>query len=610
MYAGYESTIASVDRLSVCGNVQHSAKPRPNSSLRPPLTTAQGLLDYVVGDKGRSRNQRKNEAAAIRWLGKVDGTRLSVIPLDARYLVDNRIRLIRQHTPITKARRSNIVTLLNQVLRRVGVLTVGARRGGLTSHEWTVLINSLPTLSARASLSSLAKFCSARAVTPNEVTLEVWQTYCDETLHRSSFKNPRTTLRRTVKTSNAARATISGWPLPELPRLINPRAVSLPRSVLPISFWQDLDRYTEMSSAPSDNVFDMTWPKQLATATLKRYREVAWRTASAQVHQGREAAEITGLAALLDVAWLRSAMSWFYRRADNSFRQDHLNMAATWVSFADNYVHSPPEITEQVRHGILKVIQRKLAPQGFSRKNIQRLGQFSNSAAIERLLLTPYQIMDEVRNTQTITVADATKMMAAVGIELLLTTMIRRKNLADLDLKRCFWPAEPTEAGWWLTVDASDVKNRQPLRFALSKPTIGLIEYYLRRCRPLLLQRPSDLLFLRTNGEPKGQVMMAHLVTRTIRRRLGLEVNVHLFRHIGTMLYLNVYPGQFGVPRAMLGHRSDRTTQRFYAPLQTTQAIEHFTGTVLGRRNETVTGLGAPTSGFGRGSPSVTFRNP
>ena len=125
----------------------------------------------------------------------------------------------------------------------------------------------------------------------------------------------------------------------------------------------------------------------------------------------------------------------------------------------------------------------------------------------------------------------------------------------------------------------------------MSKPTIRLIDFYLKKCRPLLLKKPTDMLFLRTNGEPKGRVMMANLVSRTIRRRLDLDINVHLFRHIGTMLYLDAHPGNFGVPQVMLGHTSDKTTQKFYAHLQTTQAIKHFTAAVLGARNDKVAKL-------------------
>jgi integrase len=555
----------------------------------PPLNTAQDLLDWVLKDPLRNKNQCRNEVAAIKWLGKVDSTLLSAIPLDVRYLVDNRIKLIRQHAPLKKMRRSNIITLLNRVLRDAGILLIGARRGGITSHDWTVLINSLVTLEARINLSSLGKFCSGLDIEPKRVTLAVWQQYTDETLNSSSFKNPRAALRKTLKASNVARAMVPNWPLPEFPKLINPRLVSIPKDELPTSFWQDIDNYITMSSTPAQNIFDKNWPKQLSPETLQRYRDVAWRTASAQVHTGRAAAEIISLAALLDVAWLQKAMSWFYRHAGNVFLKDHLNMAATWVSIADNYVHPPADAIDEIRMGIKKRIERELGPAGFSRKNIGKLEQFSSAAIVEKLMFLPYRISAEIRKRKLITIEDATEMMAAVGIELLLTTMIRRKNLANIDLKTSFWPVKPTAGGaWWLSVDPRDVKNGQPLRFALSQPTIRLIDFYLNKCRPLLLKEPTDRMFLRTNGQPKGGTMMANLVSRTLRRHLDIDVNIHLFRHIGTMLYLDAHPGHFGVPQVMLGHTSTKTTQQFYAHLQTTRAIKHFTAAVLGARNDEV----------------------
>jgi hypothetical protein len=225
--------------------------------------------------------------------------------------------------------------------------------------------------------------------------------------------------------------------------------VSIPKDELPTSFWQDIDLYIIMSSTPAENIFDKNWPKQLSLETLQRYRDVAWRTASAQVHEGRAAAEITSLAALLDVAWLQKAMSWFYHHAGSNFLKDHLNMAATWVSFADNYVHPPVDAIDEIRTGIKKRIERKLGPAGFSRKNIGKLEQFSNASNVENLMFLPYRIMAEIRKKKVVAVDDAVRMMAAVGIELLLTTMIRRKNLADIDLKKSFWPAQPTPAGAW-----------------------------------------------------------------------------------------------------------------------------------------------------------------
>ena len=74
-----------------------SASPEADPATLPIPKTAQDLLDWVLSDPLRNKNQRSNEAAAIKWLGKVDGTPLATIPLDVRYLVDIRIKLIRQH---------------------------------------------------------------------------------------------------------------------------------------------------------------------------------------------------------------------------------------------------------------------------------------------------------------------------------------------------------------------------------------------------------------------------------------------------------------------------------------------------------------------------------
>lgn len=103
--------------------------------------------------------------------------------------------------------------------------------------------------------------------------------------------------------------------------------------------------------------------------------------------------------------------------------------------------------------------------------------------------------------------------------------------------------------------------------------------------------KPTELLFPYDTTERKRRVRMANLVSKTIRRCLDLDVNVHLFRHIGTMLYLDAHPGNLGVPQVMLGHTSITTTQKFYARLQATQAIKHFTAVVLGARNDKIAKL-------------------
>ena len=583
-----------VDAFAAFGVVHLLPATALDAPVMPPLDTAQDLLEWVLGDYSRTKNQRNNEAAAIRWLSRTDGTPLSAIPLeDVRTLVDDRVKRIRDHKPLTKTRRSNIVTLLNQVLVRAGILAVGTRRGGVTSHAWTTLIGSLSSHDTIQNLSTLGKFCSGRGIQPSDVTLDVWREFVDETQNHSTFKKPRATLQKTLRTSNAARKTIPGGPLPEFPAFINPRTFSLPKDQLPSSFWEDVDAYVAVSGKPPKNIFDTSAAKQLRPDTLARYRDVAWRTASAQVHARRNPAEIVDLAAMLDVHWLKEGMNWQRERAGGKFLKDHLNIAATWLSMADNYVHPPETVRNAIREEIFDTIDEELGPADFSEKNMKKLDQFSDPEIVSEFLFLPYKIMGEIKKKKkAITAEDATEMMAAVAIELLMSTMVRRKNLADFDLSKHFWPATPTKDGkWHILINSDEVKNKQPLRFPLQKETVALLQFYMTKCWPLLKAKPTNLLFLRTDGTPKGRLMVADLVKRTIRRRLDLDVHVHLFRHIGTMIYLDAHPGGFGVPKVMLGHKWQTTTEKFYARLGSTKAIQHFTAAVLGERNALVTQL-------------------
>jgi hypothetical protein len=77
----------------------HELATTAGKTSAPRLDTAQDLLEWVLADGGRNQCQKNNEAAAIRWLGRVDETLLVNVPLDdVRYLVDDRYMRIRQHS--------------------------------------------------------------------------------------------------------------------------------------------------------------------------------------------------------------------------------------------------------------------------------------------------------------------------------------------------------------------------------------------------------------------------------------------------------------------------------------------------------------------------------
>jgi hypothetical protein len=474
-----------------------------NHATIPQLDTAQDLLVWVDGDTSLNIQYRRNESGAIKWLGRVDGTPLSVIPLDARYLVDDRYRRIRKHPNINDRHKSGIITLLNRVLRRAGILSVGTKRCGGTSLAWIQALTQLSKDDAKC-MSPFSKFCSARGIEPEQgqITMEVWSEFTDETMNHSAVKKPRKTIARVARASNRARANDPSWPIPELPTLDNPRVYRLPPEMVPPSFWADMTSYSTKSTTKPTNIFDKTWPSRLEPETVKRQGEELWRLASAQICAGRSPDEITDLAALLDLDGVEAGLSWMCEHAGEHFLKSHLNIAGTLISVAKRWLRDTA-LAHAIREDIFGVIAEDLGPAEFSEKNIRKLDQFDNVELVNTFLMLPYTIWAEISKKEVITKDDAIEMEVAVAIEILLSTMMRRKNLVNLDLEQHFWPEHPSKQGKWaIHLEAHEVKNDKTLNFPLRPSTIALVQFYRTHCRPLLMTKPTKRLFLRADGTP------------------------------------------------------------------------------------------------------------
>jgi integrase len=72
---------------------------------------------------------------------------------------------------------------------------------------------------------------------------------------------------------------------------------------------------------------------------------------------------------------------------------------------------------------------------------------------------------------------------------------------------------------------------------------------------------------------------------KTVRKWTGLDVNIHLMRHIGAKLYLDENPGAYEVVRRLLGHKSLSTTVNNYTGLEIESAVKHFDAVILGIRD-------------------------
>ena len=139
-----------------------------------------------------------------------------------------------------------------------------------------------------------------------------------------------------------------------------------------------------------------------------------------------------------------------------------------------------------------------------------------------------------------------------------------------------------------LSIQPEEVKNHQPIEFELPDESAQLIARYLDSYRPLLFDDPGPWLFPGRDGRAKNPNGLGQQIGRHIRKHTGLEVNVHLMRHIGAKLFLDQNPGSHEVVRRVLAHRSLETTTAFYTGFETKAAARHFDEVILDKRRSAV----------------------
>ena len=159
---------------------------------------------------------------------------------------------------------------------------------------------------------------------------------------------------------------------------------------------------------------------------------------------------------------------------------------------------------------------------------------------------------------------------------LLLTAFLNRPGevLTKSDLIDAAWQGA---AVGYLIFPAHEVKNAHDLEYPLSPRTLGLLDLYLKTYRPLLLKgEQSSKLFVSWSGRQKTPAELAAQIPKFIRTRLGLDVNLHLFRHLAGYVFLTAHPGEYETVRQLLGHKSLKTTIDFYTGLEHAQSFRRY----------------------------------
>jgi len=215
--------------------------------------------------------------------------------------------------------------------------------------------------------------------------------------------------------------------------------------------------------------------------------------------------------------------------------------------------------------------------QGMTAKNRARLDQFRQPDALDRFIDLPVAVMRRVEAGGTLTRKAALEIQNAALLALLQAAPMRIRNAANLDLEQHILRPSGGHAGAWLVrIPRTEVKNDRPLEAEIGLASAAILERYVDRYRPLLVDGASTALFPGRDGAPKTSEALSRQLSRFLRRELGLDFNPHLIRHWAAFAYLEAQPGDYETVRQLLGHRSINVTLQHYASSSSQAAFRRY----------------------------------
>jgi integrase len=196
-------------------------------------------------------------------------------------------------------------------------------------------------------------------------------------------------------------------------------------------------------------------------------------------------------------------------------------------------------------------------------------------ATAARLFNFPSRLWAEVKREAKPNVKTLVKAQAAIAIGILCYMPIRLHNLAMLTFDVDLFLREGSRATSSLELSASKVKNRTELAFDIPPEVARMLIEYRNRIAPKVIGHRPDKLFIKADGTPKNQSAVAWLIRTYLKRRVGIELSSHQFRHLSAKVMLDAQPGNFETVRQLLGHKSLSTTVGAYAGIDSRRAGRH-----------------------------------
>jgi integrase len=270
-------------------------------------------------------------------------------------------------------------------------------------------------------------------------------------------------------------------------------------------------------------------------------------------------------------------------KADSGYR--YAAGSILWT-IARDWTGAPGDVIDQMKRDTKKV---KPKHQGYMAPSRQKmLDMFDEPARLLAWFDQPAKLLERaerLRRQGRITPSSIVDVQVALLIQMINVLPARPGNLCgqrfkgDPERRNLLLPR--TKGGpLFMLWRPSEVKNHEHLKAELDPDAVATLRLYLEHYFPAALRfaglQDSDYLFPgRKSDKPKSEKQM----NRCFRKRMakaGLDMTLHLGRHLAAKIILDEDEGLIEVVSRLLGHKSLETTRRFYLGTRTEKASERY----------------------------------
>jgi integrase len=524
----------------------------------------------VAEERGLLNTDQLREIhSAVSTLSRVLELPPSSIPLAPLLLRPLLKRVVPQRFRVGRKRWSNVRSAIVTLAIAVDLHEPRWPRRFVVPAPWNAQYRAVPVFH-RGFIVRFIRFCAVQGIAPELVDDATVQRFKRHVEERSYSPHPRGVVWRCVGLWNRFAGTVPGWPTQRLTPPRKDRKVARPITAYSSAFQEDLRRYLSLLNG-ADPFAEGAPARPLSTVTIDERRRAFLRAASILVDSGTDLQNIRSLADLVTPVAMRTVLLRLHEHNGRRWTGFAKQVAGYLLHLARSYVRPNQEQISE-----LERIWRKIphAAPGLTQRARNRLAAFESPVRLRRLFDAPEQAVRLAdRRLDSAPVRAAHLHEAAIALQVLVHTALRRRNLIELDIRKHFVRGIRGRITS-LRIPGEETKNGRPIDWDVPAAVATRLDRHITVFRPHLPGAgQSSFLFPGAGGRHRNAETIARAIKALVRDYVGAQFTPHLARHImATLLYAD-NPSNGAIVQRALGHVSIQTAEKMYGIARSSGAL-------------------------------------